>query len=320
MEKTVLEALAARMRRERYQLVGAHSAVKKCSWLHQSLVHGRVCYKQKFYGIQSHRCLQMTPVAYHCLLQCLFCWRIHPEDLGLRMRENEAALPAVDSPEFIVEESLKAQRRILSGYKAHREISPEKYREALNPAHAAISLTGEPTLYPRLGELIECFHRRGMTTFLVTSGTAPQALSRLPTEPSQLYLSLYAPEERTFIRLCRPRVPQAWQRVMEALEWARSFRCPRVLRLTLVRGRNMEDPEGYARIIAKTEPTYVEAKAYMYVGFSRRRLPYESMPSHGDVRRFAESLSALTGYRVVDEAPESRVALLSRHDGERKLR
>ncbi|MEM2094375.1 MAG: hypothetical protein QXI32_03660, partial [Candidatus Bathyarchaeia archaeon] len=51
------------LRREKYQLVGSHSAVKKCSWLHKSLTGGAACYKSQFYGIKSWRCLQMTPAA-----------------------------------------------------------------------------------------------------------------------------------------------------------------------------------------------------------------------------------------------------------------
>ncbi|MFV2040427.1 MAG: 4-demethylwyosine synthase TYW1, partial [Candidatus Hydrothermarchaeales archaeon] len=49
------------LKSQKYHLVGGHSAVKGCHWLKESLVRGRECYKAKFYGISSHRCLQMTP-------------------------------------------------------------------------------------------------------------------------------------------------------------------------------------------------------------------------------------------------------------------
>ena len=309
------EKLKERFRAEKYQLVGRHSAVKKCSWLHESLVHGRVCYKQKFYGIQSHRCLQMTPSLYNCTLRCLFCWRVQPEDLGLKS-PPETALPIEnpDDPEFIVEESIKAQRRILSGYKAHKNLDMAKYMEALNPSHAAVSLTGEPTLYPLLGELLEAFHRKGMTTFLVSNATMPEALLNLSSEPSQLYLSLHAPSEEVFSRLCRPMLADGWRRVKASLEALKSFRCPTVVRLTLVKGLNLREElvEAYARLLSRAEPTYVEAKAYMWVGFSRKRLKFEHMPSHGKVKDFAAKLAERIGYKVIDEAEDSRVVLLSR--------
>ena len=310
----ILEQLITRLKREKYQLVGKHSAVKKCSWLHQSLTKGKVCYKQKFYGIQSHRCLQMTPSVFYCTLRCLFCWRVQPEDLNINFKVDETAFPTPDDPKFIVEESILAQRRILSGYKAHVEIERKKYEEALNPNHAAISLTGEPTLYPLIGDLINEFHRKGMTTFLVTNGTNPKVLSQLNHEPTQLYISLHAPNKEIFAKTCRPQIPHAWENVEESLELLKSFRCPTVVRLTLVKDLNMTKIEDYAKLIQKTESTYVETKSYMYVGFSRKRLTYENMPTHDEIKVFAEKLSELTGYKIIDEARDSRVVLLSRLD------
>jgi tRNA wybutosine-synthesizing protein 1 len=74
----------------------------------------------------------------------------------------------------------------------------------------------------------------------------------------------------------------------------------------------MGNVEGYAKLIEKVNPTYVEPKAYMHVGFSRLRLGYEGMPSHKEVREFAMQLASATGYRIIDESEESRVVLLSR--------
>ncbi|MEM3736604.1 MAG: 4-demethylwyosine synthase TYW1 [Candidatus Bathyarchaeia archaeon] len=305
------------LKREKYQLIGSHSAVKKCRWLHESLVNKRPCYKQKFYGISSHRCVQMTPTLYNCTLRCLFCWRLQPSDLGLEFDETRLDMP--DEPSFIVEKAIEAQRRILSGYKTHKKIDPERYGEALNPKHAAISLSGEPTLYQSLGDLLREFHRRGMTTFLVTNGTQPKALARLSHEPSQLYLSLYAYDESVFERICRPQVTDGWKNIKESLDLLRSFKCPTVIRLTLVRGLNLQKPDGYAKLILKGCSTYVEAKSYMYVGFSRRRLRFENMPTHEEILSFSRELSRLTGYKLIDESVESRVVLLSSMDKPKKL-
>ncbi|MGP3667316.1 MAG: 4-demethylwyosine synthase TYW1 [Candidatus Bathyarchaeota archaeon] len=314
-----LEQLNLRLKREKYQIVGRHSAVKKCSWLHQSLVYGRVCYKQKFYGIPSHRCLQMTPSLYFCTLRCLFCWRVQPEDLGLSFDEAMFNVKP-DLPELIIDECIKAQRRILTGYKPHPKVERSKWEEALNPNHAAISLTGEPTLYPLIGELIEEFHKRNMTTFLVTNGTNPKALENLNHQPSQLYISIHAPNKEVFNRICRPRIPDAWERLNESLSLLKNFNCPTVLRITLTKSLNMGYTEDYVKLISKAESSYVEVKSYMYVGFSRKRLTYEDMPSHEDVKMFAENLTKLTGYKIVDEARDSRVVLLSRVGKPLKLR
>ncbi len=290
-------------------MVGEHSAVKRCRWLYETLVHNRPCYKQRFYGIKSHQCIQMTPTVLYCTMHCRFCWRIQSGDSGLKWEETQ--LLKTDNPEEIVEGCIRAQLKILSGYKGNPKTNHEKYREALTPKHVAISLAGEPTLYPRLGDLIRGFRKRGFTTFLVTNGTVPEALSKLSEEPTQLYVSVCAPDEKTFSAACRPQVRGAWKKLTETLALLPSFRCPTVTRLTLARYLNLKRPDLYAQLIGKAGPTYVEPKAYMHVGFSRQRLGFENMPSHREIREFAEDLAEKLNYKILDEAPESRVVLLS---------
>ena len=48
----------------------------------------------------------------------------------------------------------------------------------------------------------------------------------------------------------------------------------------------------------------------MHIGFSHLRLSFDCMPMHPEVREFAEKLAEKTGYRIVNEAPESRVVLV----------
>ncbi|MCW4047084.1 MAG: 4-demethylwyosine synthase TYW1 [Candidatus Bathyarchaeota archaeon] len=311
MENPISPSLLQALKKQKYHLVGKHSAVKKCKWLHEALVHGRPCYKQKFYGIKSHQCIQMTPALFYCTQQCLFCWRAQSGDLQVMW--NEMQLPDWDSVEEIVSGSLRAQDRILSGYMGNPEVDWQKLTEALRPRHVAISLTGEPTLYENLGELIRAFHQKGFTTFLVSNGTMPSKLAELSEEPTQLYISVCAPDEKAFKRVCRPQLPSAWAKLRETLGFLPSFRCPTVIRMTLVKGHNMEPVDGYAELVEKANPTYIEAKAYMHVGFSTLRLRFEDMPEHDEVCAFAERLAELTGYGIIDESIESRVVLLSKH-------
>ena len=304
--------LVESLKKQKYHLIGNHSAVKRCRWFYETLIHGRPCYKQKFYGIRTHQCIQMTPSLYYCTQQCLFCWRAQNNDL--RIKWDETKLPTSDPPEKIVKGSVEAQLRILSGYKGNPRTDRQKFREALTPKHVAISLTGEPTLYASVGELIRTFHEEDFTTFLVTNGTMPSVLSKLEEEPTQLYISVCAPDEETFNRVCRPQTLGAWKKLNETLDLLPSFRCPTVIRMTLVRNANMGNTEGYARMIERARPTYVEPKAYMHVGFSRLRLGFESMPNHKEIREFASSLAKEISYNFVDESEESRVVLLSKLD------
>jgi len=292
--------------------VGKHSGVKGCKWLNEALVNDRHCYKQKFYGIKSHQCIQMTPSLYYCTQQCVFCWRAQNGDLQVRW--DEMKLPEWDPVETIVEGCLHAQERILTGYKGNPKTDERKLREALNPRHVAISLTGEPSLYEPLGDLVRAFHTRGFTTFLVTNGTRPSKLAGLSEEPTQLYVSLCAATEEVYNCVCRPQESGSWSKVNETLALLPSFKCPTVIRTTLVKGLNMENIDAYAKLVEKAAPTYVEAKAYMHVGFSNLRLGYERMPEHEEVVAFATCLAEKTGYKVLDECQDSRVVLLSKRE------
>lgn len=299
LQAEVSNRLSRLLDTQKYHLIGGHSAAKRCRWLYESLVHNRPCYKQQFYGIQSHRCVQMTPALNSCTLRCRFCWRVQSGDLD-DLRWEETTASKWDDPEDLIEKCVKTQLRLISGYKGNPKTDSLKFREALRPRHVAISLAGEPTLYPHLSELITGFHQRVFTTFLVSNGTVPEALTKLTAEPTQLYVSLCAYDEPTFLKTCRPQVPKAWDKLNQTLDALPSFRCPTVLRVTLARHVNLSHPEEYARLIKKANPTYVEPKAYMYVGFSRLRLGFENMPSHQEIRDFAAKLADKTGYNILN--------------------
>jgi tRNA wybutosine-synthesizing protein 1 len=304
--------LSADLADQGYQLVGKHSAVKLCYWSRESLERGRDCYKGRFYGIESHRCLQMSPAIDSCNLSCRFCWR----NQGW---ENDDTMEAYDDPERLLERSIEAQRRILSGFKGDPTVPLDRWTEAQTPRHIAISLTGEPTLYPRMNRFLELCHEKGITTFLVTNGTHPDALRALEPLPTQLYVSVTAPNEEIFRRLTRPAQDDAWARLRESLEVVRGLRTRRVVRHTLVRGWNLGWAGAYAELDSTARPDFIEPKGYVYMGRSRQRLGQAHVPEHEEIAAFARHLSRRTGYTVLDESPESKVVLLGRSSTERFL-
>ncbi|MBN2331006.1 MAG: 4-demethylwyosine synthase TYW1 [Candidatus Aenigmarchaeota archaeon] len=293
------------MLRQQYRLAGSHSAVKVCNWTKRALRGKGSCYKQRFYGIQSHRCLQMTPWL-DCPNMCLYCWRM-VEHVMLREPKSQA----IDEPGAIIDSCVESQRKLLSGFKGFADVDIAKWREAQEPNQAAISLAGEPTLYPRISDLIGEFKRRGFTAFLVTNGQFPERLRNME-EPTNLHISLDAPDEETYKKTDRPTLPGFWKRMNESLGLMPSFSCTKVIRLTMVKGLNMANPRGYAKLIGLASPDFIEVKGYMFVGFSRRRLRRENMPSHLEVRDFASRVAELSGYQYKDEHEESRVVLLSK--------
>ncbi|MBS3815312.1 MAG: 4-demethylwyosine synthase TYW1 [Hadesarchaea archaeon] len=293
-----------------YRIVGSreHSAVEVCRWTKKSILNQGVCYKQKFYekihGIKSHRCLQMTPSLPFCDHQCVFCWR----DVDLNSPDWEGK---PDNPEEILDEAIEAQRLLLSGFKGNPNADKQKWREAQDPNLCAISLSGEPTLYPKLSELIQECHSRGITPFLVSNGQHPEKIREI-TEPSQLYISTVAPDKETYLKMCRPLVSDSWRKLNQTLELMPSLDCVKVLRLTLVKNWNLKDPASYAKLIEKANPDYIEPKGYMFVGHSRKRLEMNDMPTHEEIKDFAQKLSQETSYELVDESEPSRVVLLKR--------
>ena len=310
LENLVPAQLMQIFEKQKYHLIGKHSAVKRCGWFYKTLIQDKPCYKEKFYGIKTHQCIQMSPAAFYCTQQCLFCWRAQNGDLQITW--DELKLPEWDPPEEIVQGVLQAQQKMLGGYKGNPKTIQQKLREAYRPKHVAISLTGEPTLYAPLGELIRTLRNKDFTTFLVSNGTLPERLSKLSEEPTQMYMSVCAPNKKIYEQVCRPQIQDAWNKLNESLMILSSFKCPTVLRMTLVKNQNMKDVEGYAKLIEKANPTYIETKAYMHIGFSSLRLSFDNMPSHKEIVDFAQKLSSKTGYCIVDESTDSRVVLLSR--------
>ncbi len=294
-----------RLKKSGYKFVNKHTAVKLCAWTKKSVKSGGAehCYKQQFYGIQSHRCMQMTPSAPFCNLSCIFCWR----DISIRKPVWEGEF---DNPEAVVEKSIKAQKELLSGLGGvpHSEMH---LAEALQPKHAALSLDGEPVLYPKISQLISAFHKHGMTTFLVTNGTLPEKILALKELPTQLYVSLSANSEDMFKKINRPLLPGLWQKYLQTLELLQQIKTRRVIRLTLF-SENARQPELYTKLIETAQPDFVEVKAAMAVGFSRiqNRFKYEQMLRHSDVVGFAKRIAEQISYNLIDEKPESRVVLL----------
>lgn len=288
-----------------YRFVGSHNhaAAKICHWTKQSILDKGVCYKEKFYGIESHRCLQMAPAVPNCQQKCEFCWR----DLSYTQTQWEGEY---DDPKTIIDEAVKAQNNLLCGFFGNDKANKEKLEESKTPTNAAISLAGEPMLYPEIDELIAEFNRRNFTTFVVSNGQCVDKLKNLENEPYQLYLSLDAPTKKIYNDVCQPQISEGWDNLNQSLDTLSSFNSRTCIRTTCVKGRNMTNPEKYAELIKKASPDFVEIKAYMCVGSSRHRLTPDNMPTFDEVKSFAQKIGENCGKKIVNESEVSRVVLL----------
>ncbi len=294
-----------------YEFIGNHTALEICSWTKKSLRDEGVCYKEKFYGIKSHRCAQMSPSAGFCDQKCVFCWRPHELNIGTRMKEG------IDDPTEIIEGCIKAQRHKLTGFGGNEKVNKQKLKEAQDPNQWAISLTGEPTLYPKLGGLIEELRKRKCTTFLVTNGMHPEVLKRV--NPTQLYVSIDAPTQEMHKKINIPLLKDSWKRLNETMNLLPNLQTRKVLRITLIKGLNDSHIKEWARFIKPAGDVFLEIKAYMWIGYSKDRLKKENMPRHEEIRAFSEKLAKELGWKILDESKRSRVVLVGTGNLERKI-
>lgn len=294
-----------------YRLIGdhGHGAVKLCHWTKSAAKGGPSCYKNSFYGIASHRCVQMTPSLPSCNYACNFCWRDH---FG-----NKPTLEGftLDPPRDLLEEAIDAQKILLTGYKGNPKVEYARWLEATDPKHIAISLNGEPTNYPHLSEFFSAASERGITTFLVTNGSNPETIRAFDPFPTQIYLSVDAVDAQMFQEVCNPLLPGLWEKFLETVGFFGSLPTRTVCRNTLVKGWHMDEKylAGYAKILGRAHPMFIESKGYSWMGASTERLKRENMPTHAEVREWTLRLAELLPeYKLVNEREDSRVTLLSR--------
>ncbi|CAD7931898.1 unnamed protein product [Amoebophrya sp. A120] len=300
--------------RQNYELIGSHSAVKLCRWTKNALKHYGQCYKHTFYGIESHKCMEMTPNL-ACANKCVFCWRNHTNPVTTKWKKEYET----DEPEFVLEKALELHskkfiKQVVSGLNVNHQHTAGSTREdrsvvtgstravvsstrvsevfaatasgrgtsrgtgavgvqaqgdedvvaanhdddefstprdstltqsrspqevlpkmtiSQNPGgvrHCALSLVGEPVLYPHLPRLLKLMWQKRISTFLVTNGQFPDSLITLAeaqekannTFCTQLYVSVDASNEPDLKKVGRPLFADAWQRLQKSLQILRT--------------------------------------------------------------------------------------------------
>jgi tRNA wybutosine-synthesizing protein 1 len=307
------EATRNRLLRAHYG-VYLHSAVEVCHWTKKALRKEGTCYKHRFYGIDTHRCMEFSPAAIYCENRCIYCWRFVEFYRMLKMPEE-----AVADPKEMVKNLMKERRRLLIGFLGNERADRCLVEEALKPTHFAISLSGEPAMYPKLPELISYIKglKETKSVFLVTNGQEPEMLKRLKGDslPTQLYLSMTGYDEPSFKRISRPMFKDGWMRWLESLHTINKMRTRTVIRFTIIRGLNDDDVKKVAELIGVGNPHFVEVKSYIHIGGSLSRLSKEHMLEMAEIRRYSdELLKHAPNFEYMDEVQESRIVVLRNRD------
>lgn len=298
----------AQLTKEGYKIVGSHSAVKLCRWTKHQLRGRGGCYKHSFYGITSHQCMEATP-SLACANKCVFCWRHHKNPVGTEWKWR------MDPPDMIVAEGIEQHRKMIRECKGIPGVKKERLAEAMNIRHCALSLVGEPIMYPKINDLVDDLHRRKISTFLVTNAQFPDAIRSL-RPITQLYISVDAGTPEALKAVDRPLFADFWPRYIDSMKAIADKKQRTVYRLTLVKDQNMTDPADYAKLIKIGNPDFIEIKSVTFCGESKASdLTISSSPWHEEVKTFSEQILSKEGlesdYEMSCEHQHSCIVLIS---------
>ncbi|OAT05224.1 flavodoxin and radical SAM domain-containing protein [Blastomyces gilchristii SLH14081] len=197
----------------------------------------------------------------------------------------------------------------------------ERFAEAMSIRHCALSLVGEPIFYPHINKFLSLLHNDRISSFLVCNAQHPDELAALH-RVTQLYVSIDASNRDSLRKIDRPLHRDFWERFQRCLDILREKRYLQrtVYRLTLVKGFNVdEEAAGYADLVEKGLPCFVEVKGVTFCGTSTSAsagLTMQNVPFYEEVVTFVVALNAeLTrrglGYGIAAEHKHSCCALLA---------
>ncbi|VVB80652.1 S-adenosyl-L-methionine-dependent tRNA 4-demethylwyosine synthase [uncultured archaeon] len=301
---------------KKYAVVGNSSGVQICNWTKKALKEEGGCWKQKFYGIKSAGCCQFSPSLMWCEHKCVHCWR--PIELSLGNK-----LDKVDDPIEILDKIVLARKKLMMGFKGLDKVNKKKFQQACEPSLYSFSLSGEPTIYPRLDEMLREIRKRKAISFLVTNGQNPEMIRKLDgasSLPTQLTLSTNAPNKELYVKWHNSCNKDAWERFTETIGVVGDLKgkCRRCIRLTLVKpGKDsrfkLTEPnklaqsqtQGFAKditnmteelvgdytnLILKADPDFVHVKGFTSIGYARNRMGTDKMPWFIEVRKYAKKI------------------------------
>ncbi|KAL9580558.1 MAG: hypothetical protein Q9212_004423 [Teloschistes hypoglaucus] len=288
----------AALTKQGYSIIGSHSGVKICRWTKSALRGRGSCYKYSFYGIKSHLCMETTP-SLSCSNKCVFCWRHGTNPVGTTWRWK------IDPPEMIFAGAKEGHLRKIKMMRGVPGVRAERFQEAMRIRHCALSLVGEPIFYPHINEFLRLLHGERISSFLVCNAQHPEQLAALD-KVTQLYVSIDASNKESLRKVDRPLHRDFWERFLACLDILKEkrFRMRTVFRLTLVKGFNVEnEAEGYAELVAKGLPCFVEVKGVTYCGTSASAgagLTMQNVPFYEEVVAFVEALNGALERRNLD--------------------
>uniref|UniRef100_A0A2K5ZTP8 Radical SAM core domain-containing protein n=1 Tax=Mandrillus leucophaeus TaxID=9568 RepID=A0A2K5ZTP8_MANLE len=258
------------------------------------------CYKHTFYGIESHRCMETTP-SLACANKCVFCWRHHTNPVGTEWRWK------MDQPEMILKEAVENHQNMIKQFKGVPGVKAERFEEGMTVKHCALSLVGEPIMYPEINRFLKLLHQCKISSFLVTN-------AQFPPIGEMLRESIVdASTKESLKKIDRPLFKDFWQRFLDSLKALAAKQQRTVYRLTLVKAWNVDELQAYAQLVFLGNPDFIEVKGVTYCGeSSASSLTMAHVPWHEEVVQFVRELvDLIPDYEIACEHEHSNCLLIA---------
>merc|ERR1712113_1182181 len=130
---------------------------------------------------RSHQCMESTPNL-ACANKCVFCWRHQKNPTGTEWKWK------LDDAEKVFKGLQENHYKMVKMMRGVPGVTEQSLKEGLVMRHAALSLVGEPIMYPEINKFLDILHSNWVSSFLVTNGTFPENIATVNT-CCQLYLS-----------------------------------------------------------------------------------------------------------------------------------
>uniref|UniRef100_A0A8D1EB98 Calneuron 1 n=2 Tax=Sus scrofa TaxID=9823 RepID=A0A8D1EB98_PIG len=254
---------------------------------------------------ESHRCMETTP-SLACANKCVFCWRHHTNPVGTEWRWK------MDQPDIILKEAIENHQNMIKQFKGVPGVKEERFEEGMTVKHCALSLVGEPIMYPEINRFVKLLHECKISSFLVTNAQFPAEIRNLKPV-TQLYVSVDASTKESLKKIDRPLFKDFWQRFLDSLKALAEKQQRTVYRLTLVKAWNVDELQAYAQLVSLGSPDFIEVKGVTYCGeSSASSLTMANVPWHEEVVRFVSELVGLIpDYEIACEHEHSNCLLIA---------
>ncbi|XP_006752029.2 S-adenosyl-L-methionine-dependent tRNA 4-demethylwyosine synthase TYW1-like, partial [Leptonychotes weddellii] len=83
----------------------------------------------------------------------------------------------MDQPEMILKEAIENHQNMIKQFKGVPGVKEERFEEGMMVKHCALSLVGEPIMYPEINRFLKLLHECKISSFLVTNAQFPVEIS-----------------------------------------------------------------------------------------------------------------------------------------------